>query len=61
MAVYKVDDVAGTDSPYDGVKCLDCMKKEDWHKAMEGMIITYEMIQDEEVFYFCDSCKSRII
>jgi hypothetical protein len=61
MGVYKVDDVAAINNPYDGIKCIDCVNERDWIEVADGMIITYEMIQDEEVFYFCDSCKRRII
>jgi Zn finger protein HypA/HybF involved in hydrogenase expression len=60
MGIHKIEDIVAINDQNGKVKCLDCMEKNDWDDLKEEEIISVRNIENDEIVYFCDSCKHKL-
>jgi hypothetical protein len=60
MGHYKLDEIAAIQDDMGSITCLECATSEEMANLTEDQIISDKRVEDNEDFYFCDSCKKRI-
>ena len=60
MGIYKREDVVAVEMDNGEVRCIACMRKEDWEGVKGANLITAESIEREEKIIVCNECDELI-
>lgn len=60
MKVHEIDNLVGMYEEDGSVKCIDCMKEEDWKDLKQEKIITLDDIENGEKLFYCDYCEKKL-
>jgi len=61
MGYYFIEEIAGIRGSDGSITCMKCASPGELSSLSEDGIVTCKEVEDSEKFYFCDSCKERII
>jgi hypothetical protein len=60
MEVQAIENIAGIYQEDGSVKCRECMGEEDWKQLKEERVITFEEIERDNKWIYCDFCEERL-